>query len=217
VKSIQQTPKIKNAPDKSAEKSAASPRPRARKASFRRDDYVGPLSKNLIEIFPQTLSVTSSVSRPVLIFKDKSGQEVLPVWVDAVDAGVLLADMSNSASGSPHTASLKAMEMMGWEPKTACIFELVGHHQFVLIEFYNPDAVGPRVNHIRVRASDAMSFCIQARVKFLSTKSFMEECRTLDGDIVRLENSLMAGHVSGFQANDEGGLEISSKKSPYMM
>lgn len=165
---------------------------------------------NWVELFPQGISVGGTVGRPVLILKDQHGVDVLPVWMNPIDAGVALAELSQGASGStPHAVTRRILQALDLKIE-ACVFvELIGHHQFVLLKF----AGHPGLKALRVRADEAMSFSLQARAKFYSTREYMARCRDMDAELTKLENGLAGGTLPGLQAE----MEISSKKHPYVI
>lgn len=162
-----------------------------------------------IEIFPNTMSVATNLGRPVLIFKDKSEIEVLPVWMHPLDAGLALAELSQGAANSPHAVTRKVLQLAELKLETCAFTEIIGHHQFVELTFRAPAGV----KTLRVRADEAMSFCLQARARFIATSPFMAQCRNLDEDLGRLEQSLAEGREPELLAE----LEKSSKKHPYVM
>lgn len=162
-----------------------------------------------IEVFPSGISVSSELGRPVLILRDKSGVEVLPVWMNPLDAGVAMAELSHGAGTTPHSVARRVMEMMSLRLESCHFVELQGHHQFVELGFRGIDGM----KSMRVRADAAMSFCIQAHARFYSTKEYMARCRDLDEDLTKFENNLARGELPGLQSE----LENSSKKHPYVM
>lgn len=178
-----------------------------------------------IELFPHGISVGSSLGRPVLILKDHSALDVLPVWMNSLDAGVVLADLANGSSGaSPHVLTRRILDAVNLSVDSCTFVELIGHHQYVLLKLKptKTDSVsvpGPSTasgwneKTLRIRAEDAMSFCLQSRARFFSTRAYMARCRDLDADLSRLEKGLAAGVLPGFQ----GEREFSSKKHPYVM
>jgi hypothetical protein len=167
-----------------------------------------------IELFPSGISVSNvSNARPVLILKDQTGTEVLPVWMNALDAGIALAELSQGSGATPHMVSRRLMESLQVKLESCTFSELVGHHQFVQLAFSGAKGNGGALGAMRVRADEAMSFCIQSRAKFYSTRSFMARCRDLDADISRLEQNLENGVLPELQSE----IENSTKKSPYVM
>lgn len=163
----------------------------------------------MIELFPHGISVTSNVSRPVFILKDRQSVEVLPVWIHPLDAGIALSELSQGAAASPHLVAMRLLELFDLRLESCVFTEIVGHHQFAEITFRN-EAMEKRV---RVRADEAMSFCLKAQAKFFSTKAFMARCRAIDADISKLEFNIQQGHLPELQEE----LENSSKKHPYVM
>ena len=163
-----------------------------------------------IELFPNGISVGSTIGRPVLILKDQAGAEVLPVWMHPLDAGVAVAELSQAGNGaSPHLVSRKLMEALSLSLDSCVFIDLVGHHQFVHLTFRG------ETEHktVRVRADEAMSFCLQSKARFYSTRPYMARCRDLDADLAKFENNLAQGLLPDLQEE----LEISSKKHPYVM
>jgi len=163
-----------------------------------------------IELFPHGISVSSNLGRPVLILKDKNAVDVLPVWLNPLDAGVALTHLSQAGAGNtPHSVTRQVLEMVEFKLESCCFVELVGHHQFVVLTFTSQN--GPRT--IRVRADEAMSFCLQGQSRFFSSKELMARCRNLDADLTQFEQNLAQGQVPGLLSEMEKG----SKKHPYVM
>lgn len=163
-----------------------------------------------VELFPQGISVGSTVGRPVLILKDKHGVEVLPVWMHPMDAGVALAELSHGGSGgSPHAVTRRILESLNVTVESCVFEELVGHHQFVQVSLRGDT----QIKTLRLRADEAMSFCLQAHARFFSTRPYMARCRDMDAELANLEQNLAHGLVPSLQAE----MEISSKKHPYVM
>jgi hypothetical protein len=176
-----------------------------------------------VELFPAGVSVATAMGRPVLILKDPLSGDVLPVWMQPLDAGVAMAELSHTMGATPHAVTRQLLAAMKFKVRSCTFVELIGHHQYALIELTtfgensdlkiekNSDQAAPL--HLRVRADEAMSFCLQASAKFFSTKDFMSRCRDLDVDLAKLESSLVEGTLPALQAE----IEISSKKHPYVM
>lgn len=168
------------------------------------------LQEEWIELFPQGISVGTTIGRPVLILKDKSGVEVLPVWMHPVDAGVALAGLSHESLGvSPHSVVHAVLDKLDIEVESCTFVDLVGHHQFVQIVFSGDS----RLNGLRMRADEAMSFCLQSKAKFYSTRSYMARCRDMDAELSHLEQNIVHGAQTGHALE----IEFGTKKHPYMM
>lgn len=162
-----------------------------------------------VELFPHGLSVATAVGRPILILKDRSGVEVLPVWVHPLDAGVALAELSQGSGVTPHSAVRRILQALDVRVESCTFVDLVGHHQFVQVAFRGD----PRLQVLRLRADEAMSFCLQARARFYSTREYMARCRDLDADLARMEENMAQGPLASLRAE----MEISTKKHPYVM
>lgn len=163
-----------------------------------------------VELFPHGISVSSSLGRPVLILKDKHAVEVLPVWMNPLDAGVALAHLSNSGAGnSPHLVTRQVLEMLEHKLEECRFIELKGHHLFVSLIFSCENGQ----KKVQVRADEAMSFCLQGHARFFSTRELMARCRNLDSDLTQFEQNIAQGQIPGLLAEMEKG----SKKHPYVM
>ena len=166
-----------------------------------------------VELFPGGIAVNSGVGRPLLILKDKSGNDVLPVWMNPVDAGVAVAELSENSGLSPHVVTRKVLEALNLACEACTFVDLVGHHQYVQLLFRPVGDSQAQPMVLRLRADEAMSFCLQAKARFFSTASYMTRCRTIQSELGHLEEGLSSGQLSALRSE----MEISSKKNPYMM
>jgi hypothetical protein len=156
-----------------------------------------------------------------LILKDQSGVEVLPVWLNALDAAVALSELSQGHTSSPHAATRHLLQALNLKIESCSFTELIGHHQYVHLGFAPVDSVRADLEKqsfacptpLRLRADEVMSLCLQAKARFFSTRSHMARCRDLDVELGSLEEGLASGQLSALRRD----LEISSKKHPYMM
>jgi hypothetical protein len=163
-----------------------------------------------VELFPAGISFGTGVGRPVLILKDQNNIDVLPVWMHPIDAAVGLSELSTGSGTTPHAVTRKVFEAIGLKVESCTFVELIGHHQFVLLRFKG----SKKLTALRVRADEAMSFCLQGKVRFFSTKEFMARCRDMDQDLSVLEETMgRGGHTSGQFVDPE----TDSKKHPYVM
>jgi hypothetical protein len=141
------------------------------------------------------------------------------VWMNPLDAGVALAELSQGSGSSPHSVTKRVLEMAGLLLEACEFVEIIGHHQFVDLHFKKSNdqtassELAPTVQKLRVRADEAMSFCLQARARFYGTKELMARCRALDADLSTLEQNLNEGQLPGLKTE----MENSSKKHPYVM
>ena len=167
-----------------------------------------------VELSPAGISVATAMGRPVLILKDATTGDVLPVWMQPLDAGIAMAELSHSMGATPLAVTRQLLALLKYKVRSCTFTEMIGHHQFAQIELdLLPLVEGNESLRLRVRADEAMSFCLQANAKFYSTREFMARCRDLDVDLAKLEHSLVEGTLPALQAE----IEISSKKHPYVM
>lgn len=140
----------------------------------------------LIELEPFGVTGGMDQARPVMLFREKDGEGVLPVWLHPLDAGIALSQHNAHAFAmSPHDLSLHALSALKVKPQECHFVELRGHQQYVEVKF----AGSKKLKSIKTRADFAVSFCMQAKVKFFSTREYMGRCRVIDEEIARVPRS----------------------------
>lgn len=138
----------------------------------------------------EAFGLTSAMDRvrPVMLFKEKGGEAVLPVWLSPVDAGIAITQHNVMASAmSPHDVTLRVLKELGVEVESCRFTEVRGHQQYVEISFSG----SKKIKDLKFRADHAISFCLQARARFFCTRDFLDQCREVDADIGQNEKKLM--------------------------
>lgn len=137
---------------------------------------------NEIELEPFGITTGMDGARPVMLFREKGGESVLPVWLSPLDAGIALTQHQPQAFMlSPHDITLKIMTKLGSKLESCHFREVKGHHQYVELFFSG----SKKLKTMRARADHAISFCMQAKVKFYCTRGFLEECRQVDSEMTQ--------------------------------
>lgn len=173
------------------------------------NDDLSDEAQGWVELFPSGISFGNGVGRPVLVLKDKHQVEVLPVWMNPLDAAVGLQELSTGSGATPHSVTRRILEALDVNLESCHFVELIGHHQYVALRFQGSD----RLKALKVRADEAMSFCLQGKARFFSTKEFMARCRDMEQNLSELEGTFGKGSLAAIQAERE----IVSKKHPYVM
>ncbi|NJL24215.1 MAG: bifunctional nuclease family protein [Calothrix sp. SM1_5_4] len=118
----------------------------------------------MIELEPFGMAAGMDRVRPVMLFREKGGQAVLPVWLSPVDAGIALTQHNVQTSAmSPHDVTLNLIKALGVRLESCHFMEVKGHQQYVELGFSG----SRKVKKMKARADHAVSFCLQARAKFL--------------------------------------------------
>jgi uncharacterized protein len=150
--------------------------------------------KEWIELFPYGLVVNAEQTRPVMVFKDKNGRHVLPVWMSPVDAGVAMSQSSHQLpDAGPHKVTWKILQPLGISLKTCFFKEIRGHYQIVDLNFEGDS----RIQTIEARADEVISFCLSGKAKFYATIEFMERCRVLEGELLNAVLKSPMGKTNG--------------------
>jgi len=176
---------------------------------LRQEHGIGPKEKALrgsevhlnkwVELFPYAISMGPMQKRPVLIFRDKSENLNLPVWLNHIEASIAALEISKNTNF--HALTYKLLQGAEIEIRRCEFVEIQGYHQFVRLEISGH----PKIKEIRVRADEAIPICMAMKARFFSTQEFIMRCRDLDVALLGLEQSL------NLQP------EFDSKKQPYMM
>ncbi len=138
-----------------------------------------------LEAFGMTTGMDRS--RPVMLFKEKGGEAMLPVWLSPVDAGIALTQHNVQAFAmSPHDVTLGLLKTLGVGVESCRFTEVKGHQQYVEIKFTG----SRKLRQLKFRADHAISFCLQARARFFCTREYLEQCRDVDADLGNMEKSM---------------------------
>lgn len=136
--------------------------------------------KDLVRLFPYGLSVTTDVSRPLLLLKDEAHQYTLPVAVSPIDAGVALSQSNKTIlQSSPHKFTALLMSSMGIEIKQAVFVEIKGSHQYLRLYLSGH----PQMSSMKLRADEAMSLCLYLDVPLYATKNFIGRSRIMSAEL----------------------------------
>lgn len=132
-----------------------------------------------IELEPFGLTAGMDGARPVMLFREKGGESVLPVWLSPLDAGIALTQhQPQTFMLSPHEVTIQVLRRLGVKPRTCHFCELKGNQQYVELSFSG----SRKLKALKFRADHAISFCLQAGVKFFCTRDYLEECRTANAE-----------------------------------
>jgi hypothetical protein len=142
---------------------------------------------DVIEVEAFGLTSGMDGARPVMLFREKGGEAVLPVWLSPLDAGIALTQHNaQTFTTSPHGVTVEALRVLGVKP-TECHFnEVRGHQQYVDVVF----AGSRKLKRLHVRADQAVSFCLQAKTKFYCTRGYLERCREVEAEMGQVQTSI---------------------------
>lgn len=146
-----------------------------------------------IEIFPYGVTIGADESRPVLIFKDKTEKQVLPVWINPQEAHIAMTQVAGRRiTQSPHTLAFRFLKESQVVVEKCHFVKIQGHHQFIDVHFKTKR--GSKV--LEARAGDVMSFCLHSKARFYCTIDHMIQSRQLNMEIDHLASQRTAGDVN---------------------
>lgn len=152
------------------------------------DETINFDEKDLVELFPYGLSLTNDASRPFMILKDKTGEMVLPVPINQIEAGVTLTQSAQAATPvSTHQFSTKLLESLDIKLERCVFVEIKGVHQYVRLYMSGH----PQYQSMKFRADEVMSLCIHLKVPLLATKNFINRSKVMSAEIVGLAQGVV--------------------------
>jgi bifunctional DNase/RNase len=142
---------------------------------------------DVIELEAFGLTAGMERARPVILFREKGGEAVLPVWMSPLDAEIALTLSSGkSPSSSPYLVSLAIFERLGVKIETCHFRDLKGHQQYVEVNLSG----SRKLKTVRVRADQAISMCLQAKARFFCTRDFIRQCREVEAELAEMQVGL---------------------------
>ena len=150
-------------------------------------------SQKWIRLSPFAVQMAADQARPLLVLKDKTGVHTLPVPLNALEAGVALTQSNPSiVPSSPHKVTEVLLQTLGLQFSSCVFAEIRGSYQFVRLNMKKHDQGKLETPSLKVRADEAMSFCLHLQIPIYATATFMERSRVLVSEVLENSRSLMA-------------------------
>jgi bifunctional DNase/RNase len=112
-----------------------------------------------------------------MIFKNEKEDITLPVWLDPVDASLLLADNQPQVrSYGAHRASLKIFKSLGIDLKSVYFDDIQGTNLYATVTVMQ----GKNLSTVQVRAAEIMSLAVNAGCVFYTNETVLEKSRRLN-------------------------------------
>jgi|GEM_PF-6782994 len=163
-------------------------------------DYSVDLEKNQAEsnwirMKPYGVQISPDGERPLLLLKDQSQELVLPVRMSPLEAGVAITQSNPSVvPTSPHGVAQSLLTALGLNFSKAMFTEIRGSHQYLLLVLQGSS----ELKNLRVRADEAMSFCLHLQIPLYATRAFIEHSKIWQVQgATQIHNSGRATSVSG--------------------
>ncbi len=129
--------------------------------------------------------------RPVLILKDLAHEFTLPVPLNALEAGLVVAQSNKqSAPLNPHKFTELLLQKLQMNICQCVFVEIKGVHQYV--RFYLSGH--PQMTSIKVRAEEAMSLALTLNIPLFATRKFMDRSKVLTAEVETLSQTQGVQH-----------------------
>jgi bifunctional DNase/RNase len=140
-----------------------------------------------IKVAPYGVSVGADEARPVVLLKVESGEEMIPVPVSPLEAGVTLSQSaSQPMPNSPHAVTREILQKMGVSIERCEFCEIRGPAQYADLHLRGPG--GPQV--FRTRADEAISLCLYVSAPLYATREFIAKSRVLNTELEKLQKAV---------------------------
>lgn len=145
--------------------------------------------RDLVQLYPYGLSVTTDVARPFLLLKDEAHQYTLPVAISPIEAGVTMAQSNKTIpESSPHKFTAMLLQSMGVEIKQAVFVEIKGSFQYLRLYLSG----NPSLSSLKLRSDEVMSLCLYLGVPIFATAKFIGRSRVMTASLENGSQKLQA-------------------------
>ncbi len=143
----------------------------------------------LIQIVPYGLSIGNEMGPPVMIFKALDRDLTIPLMINALEAGVTLAQSNKSTvPSSPHKGTKQIFEAIGLKILKCIVIEVRGSSQYVRLVF---DGIYANKS-LKLKASDILSLCLHLEVPIYTTKEVAVRSRVLIAEVDEQKKQLLS-------------------------
>lgn len=145
------------------------------------------LATEWLEVEPYGVTASVDNVRPVMLFRVVDSEEILPVWLSPIDAGIALTqNHAQSAANSPHDITIKVLTQIGVKLEKCLFTEVRGNHQYVELHFTGHEIF----KFIEARADQAISFCLQAGSKFYCRRAYIGDSKLMKSEMAAVTKDL---------------------------
>lgn len=130
------------------------------------------------------VTTQASATRPFLLFREKTGNAVLPVVIHPIDAAVAIAEMDQQMV-SPHDMAVSILEAASVQPEQCLFLDGEGATSYMEVRFKEN-----KLKPMRFPTEFAMSFCLRSKMRFFCSKAFFESSRELQFEVVQQKGAL---------------------------
>ena len=131
-----------------------------------------------LEMTVTGLTVDPMTNSPILILKEKDGEQVIPIWIGLLEATAIASELEKVQFSRPMTHDLykNTMDILGVKVARIEICDLKDNTYFAIIFF---DVQGKEVT-IDARPSDAIAIALRARCPILVNEVVFQKSKNLE-------------------------------------
>lgn len=131
-------------------------------------------AKDLIELFPLSLSFTHDLQRPFLLLRDAKNEVTLSVALTPLEAGIFVAQNQNREN-TPHHFLAEILRSFDIQIRQCVFVQIQSQTQHVRVYFSGH----PLMNSMKLKADQAISVCLHFGVPFFATREFIQKSSLL--------------------------------------
>lgn len=140
-------------------------------------------SKDLLEVWVKGIVLGPGHSRPVLIMKGTSEDDIFPVWLSNMEfESMEQSNLGVLKSSFFHASSVKIFKALGLKVEQCIFVDLIGHHQYV--DLHITKESGEVAQVLRLNAEECVSLCLASGSRFFVTPDIMNRSRVMNSEIL---------------------------------
>lgn len=126
----------------------------------------------LIEMEVSTLALDPYANGPVVILKDKSEKNTLPIWIGLLEASAIATELEGIQLSRPMTHDLmkNIFDQIGAKVEKIVITDLVDNTYYARIHL----TIADTTHEIDARPSDSMAIALRTKAKILVDEKVLE-------------------------------------------
>lgn len=156
----------------------------------------------LIEVVVKGLTLDPVTSNPIIILKDRGSDRVLPIWINAFEAGAISMQLENLTPPRPMTHDLlrQVIADLGGRVDRVVVNDLRDSTFFAVLYL----TVHGEVVAVDARPSDAIALALRAAAPILVDERVLDSARDTDLSSDRADTDRLQRWLESLDSDDLG-------------
>jgi len=156
----------------------------------------------LIEVVVKGLTLDPITNSPIVILKDKAGERVLPIWINAFEAGAISMQLENVTPNRPMTHDLLRNVITDLDGRVdrVVVSDLQENTFYAIVHL---TVRGQRVA-VDARPSDAIALALRASAPILVEERVIDSAKNTDLSSERADTDRLQQWLESLDPDDLG-------------